>query len=180
MQTPHVLQFGNLSISARHNDNYVNATHLCQLGGKLFKNWNNSQNAGNMAIKESFVEHMFENLLEDENRQFLSNLLPLLREETNGEPSIKIGDKLYNSLHTKCMIIETSIIIGRSADNATWVHPLLAVSIAQWVSPAFSMQVDVWVHRLLRDRMVECKNETKGRLLEEIRDTRGKIASRRD
>jgi len=52
--------------------------------------------------------------------------------------------------------------------GTTWVHPLLAVRIAQWVSPTFALQVDIWVRKLLRDRIVEYKEEEIRKLKEDF------------
>jgi hypothetical protein len=36
-----------------------------------------------------------------------------------------------------------------SSDRATWVHPRVAINIAQWISPKFDVKVSAWVHELL-------------------------------
>jgi hypothetical protein len=35
-----------------------------------------------------------------------------------------------------------------STDRATWVHPRVAINIAQWISPKFDVKVSAWVYDL--------------------------------
>ena len=35
---------------------------------------------------------------------------------------------------------------GGSGDQGTWVHPKVAIHLAQWLSPEFAVQVTNWVH----------------------------------
>jgi hypothetical protein len=37
---------------------------------------------------------------------------------------------------------------GRNELRGTWVHPRLAVNIAQWISPEFDVQVSKWIYEL--------------------------------
>jgi hypothetical protein len=46
-----------------------------------------------------------------------------------------------------------------SADRATWVHPRVAINIAQWISPRFDVKVSAWVHELLVCGNVNYGNE---------------------
>ena len=41
-----------------------------------------------------------------------------------------------------------NISTGKNEDRGTWVHPRLAVKIAQWISPLFDVQVSEWVYEL--------------------------------
>ncbi len=34
-------------------------------------------------------------------------------------------------------------------DQATWVHPQVAINIAQWISPKFDVKVSAWIYELL-------------------------------
>lgn len=38
---------------------------------------------------------------------------------------------------------------GTPQDQGTWVHPRVAIRLAQWCSPRFAVQVDEWVEELL-------------------------------
>jgi chromosome segregation ATPase len=46
-----------------------------------------------------------------------------------------------------------------STDRATWVHPRVAINIAQWISPKFDVKVSAWVHELLVCGNVRYGNE---------------------
>ena len=37
---------------------------------------------------------------------------------------------------------------GRNGERHTWVHPQVAINIAQWISPEFDVQVSKWVYEL--------------------------------
>lgn len=37
---------------------------------------------------------------------------------------------------------------GSNDERATWVHPQVAINIAQWISPEFNVQVSKWVYEL--------------------------------
>ena len=41
-----------------------------------------------------------------------------------------------------------SITGGKNDDRKTWVHPQVAINIAQWVSPEFDVQVSRWIFEL--------------------------------
>ena len=49
----------------------------------------------------------------------------------------------------KQRIGELSIILGVGSGRPTWVHPYLAIQIAQWASPEFSIQVCIWVNSVI-------------------------------
>jgi len=34
---------------------------------------------------------------------------------------------------------------GRAENQGTWVHPDIAINLAQWLSPKFAVQVSRWV-----------------------------------
>jgi flagellar biosynthesis chaperone FliJ len=42
------------------------------------------------------------------------------------------------------------ITTGPNNNRGTWVHPDIAINLAQWVSPEFSVQVSKWVRRYLQ------------------------------
>jgi|688.fasta_scaffold139254_2 hypothetical protein len=49
---------------------------------------------------------------------------------------------------TREQLIE-SVTTGLNEDRMTWVHPRIAIQIAQWVSPEFALNVSEWVEKLL-------------------------------
>jgi hypothetical protein len=83
----------------------------------------------------------------------------------NATQLCKAGKKEYSNYikNTKSIEflteLESALLIRRaelikyenngSADRATWVHPRVAINIAQWISPKFDVRVSAWVHELL-------------------------------
>lgn len=41
-----------------------------------------------------------------------------------------------------------SITSGKNEDRKTWIHPDLAVQLAQWISPIFALKVSRWIREL--------------------------------
>lgn len=42
-----------------------------------------------------------------------------------------------------------SITTGLNDSRGTWVHPHIAINLAQWVSPMFAVKVSGWVARFI-------------------------------
>ena len=55
-----------------------------------------------------------------------------------GIPALDLIDKKIGGIH-----------------ESTWIHPDLAVQLAQWISPEFSLQVSRWIRTLFIDGKVE-------------------------
>jgi len=47
---------------------------------------------------------------------------------------------------------------GSNSERATWVHPQVAINIAQWVSPEFDVKVSGWVYEIMVTGKVDIKN----------------------
>ena len=39
--------------------------------------------------------------------------------------------------------------IGSNSERKTWVHPQVAINIAQWISPEFDVQVSRWIYQIM-------------------------------
>ena len=52
-----------------------------------------------------------------------------------------------------------SVAGGKNEDRKTWVHPKVAINIAQWISPEFDVQVSNWVFELMTTGKVELGKE---------------------
>lgn len=55
-----------------------------------------------------------------------------------------------NELSLKCKILTSKLIItvqgrGDKIQQGTWVHPYVAINLAQWASPKFAVAVSKWV-----------------------------------
>jgi hypothetical protein len=96
-----------ITVLAREGDGYINATQLCQAGGKLFASWKR-----------------------------LDSTLDLIK-----ELEIDTGIPQNNLIYIKR---------GNSQKitQGSWIHPDLAVQLAQWISPKFALQVSRWVREL--------------------------------
>ncbi len=44
-------------------------------------------------------------------------------------------------------------------DQGTWVHPYIAINLAQWCSPQFAVQVSKWVFELMNTGKVELETQ---------------------
>jgi len=95
-------------IQARASDGYINATQMCQAGGKRFNHW-------------------YELKSTDE---FISAL--------NRETGIPVSQLI-------------DVKKGNSSNFAqgSWIHPDLAVNLAQWISPVFGLRVSRWVREIV-------------------------------
>ena len=47
---------------------------------------------------------------------------------------------------------------GSIHERATWVHPQVAINIAQWISPEFDVKVSGWVYEIMVTGKVDVKN----------------------
>lgn len=47
------------------------------------------------------------------------------------------------------------------SDQSTWVHPRVAIHIAQWISPKFAVNVTGWIHKLLSTGSVKLERPVK-------------------
>ncbi len=47
---------------------------------------------------------------------------------------------------------------GSNSERATWVHPQVAINIAQWISPEFDVKVSGWVYEIMVTGKVDIKN----------------------
>lgn len=114
MMTLSQLTLNNVTIISRHPDHYVNATQLCQAGGKKFNDWYRLDST--------------------------KDLITVLSTDAGIPASVLVESKKD----------QTSIF-----RQGSWIHPDLAVQLAQWISPAFALQVARWVRGLFNDRVVQ-------------------------
>ena len=94
-------------ITSRPLDHYVNATHLCQAGGKKFNDW---------FMLESTTELINELSVD-------GGILP-------------------------SALVETTRGGNDKSKQGSWIHPDLAIQLAQWISPKFTIQVSKWMREL--------------------------------
>ncbi len=134
------LKLNDVVVISRSEDNYINATHLCQAGDKLFADW------------------------------FRLNTTKQLLTEAESDMGIPISQ-----------LIDIKKGNSNEFQQGTWIHPDLAIQLAQWISPQFALQVSKWVRtlfttgnvsidiQLLEDKNKEIKmKDNKIKLLENL------------
>jgi hypothetical protein len=113
------LTLNNVIIISRIEDNYINATQLCQAGGKKFNHWYSLD-----STKEIINE------LASETRIPVSQLVDIKKGNSN------------------------------DFNQGSWIHPDLAIQLAQWISSKFTLQVSKWIHKLFNNvKLLEDKNK---------------------
>jgi hypothetical protein len=102
-------------VGQRVSDGYINATAMCKAAGKKWNDYRRLQATG-----EFFDE--------------LSKALSILVDPVAGIPATEQFQALIISVQG-----------GSPALQGTWVHPQVAIHLAQWLSGAFAVQVSKWV-----------------------------------
>lgn len=134
-QVKQQLELNNIKIEHRESDNFINATQLCKAGGKEFGHW--------LELKSTkeLVKTLEETLIDE-----LSDLVI-----PNSQISNQISNNSDNEEVKNIGITLIDVKRGNSKkfSQGSWIHPDLAVALAQWISPAFAIQVARWVRELL-------------------------------
>ena len=130
------LTLNNIIITSRSDDNFINATQLCQAGGKQFNDW------------------------------YRLNTTKQLINEIESETGIPVSQLI-------------DIKKGNSSEfnQGSWIHPELAIQLAQWISPKFAIQVSKWIINLFTNGKVEITtklltdNKLKDQEIQLLKDT---------
>jgi hypothetical protein len=70
--------------------------------------------------------------------------------------------------------------IGSIHERATWVHPHVAINIAQWISPEFDVKVSAWVYEAMMTGKVDISNtKTYKEIQKENKTLKNKYVKRR-
>jgi hypothetical protein len=56
---------------------------------------------------------------------------------------------------------------GGNGERHTWVHPQIAINIAQWISPKFDVKVSAWIYEVMMTGKVDITNTKSYRKLQE-------------
>lgn len=118
------------AIICRESDGYINVTNLCKAGGRLFSTWRRK------TTTEEFLKILEEDIKSEYQKDTLAQLCT----------DILINTEIAQTDILELIKIETS---GLNENRGTWVHPKVAINIAQWISPKFDVQVTKWVYQLL-------------------------------
>jgi len=121
------LTLNNIVIESRPVDKYINATQMCKAGGKEMNHW------------LSLVS----------TKRLIETLKETLKDEADSRKDSDPGISL------------SLIDVKRGGDSkllnhGSWIHPDLAVLLAQWISPMFAIKVSRWVNRW---RRISASNE---------------------
>ena len=126
------LILNNIVITSRSIDNYINATQLCQAGGKKFNHWYSLDNTKQLIIELSNDTGI--NDLDYKLNKVTDTVIPV-----SGAHSLIQINKGGNNKN----------------NQETWIHPDLAIQLAQWLSPKFAIQVSKWIRQLFTNGTVE-------------------------
>lgn len=103
-------------IQRRASDGWVNATAMCQAGGREWFTYARSSRS----------------------QEYIAALAGSLGSPQNcGHPS-------SGSPQNPATVVIQSITTGPNEHRGTWIHPRLAVDLARWISPAFAVWMDGW------------------------------------
>lgn len=110
------------AIQRRPADGYVNATAMCQAGGKLWKNYHQNDRT------QSYIAALAASMAENRCGAAVA-----------GNPA----NLIHGSAGNPANLIQ-STVTGPNHLRGTWIHPRLAVDLARWISPAFAVWMDGW------------------------------------
>ena len=146
------ITLNGISVLARE-DGFINATAMCKAGGKQFKHWNSLES----------TKELIKALEETQNPEvgiptsgFSSAIL-----KTN----LKVGIPTFKNPETGIPVSANYQVIdikkggNDKKSQGSWIHPDLAVQLAQWISPTFALQVSKWVRELALTGSVIVGNE---------------------
>jgi len=126
-EKPMTLILNNNIIECRKSDGYINATQLCKAGGKKFGHWYRI----------------------DSTKQLI---LELAKKINNKDNTL---DESFIASNIQIWILNLVDAKVGGEHNSTWLHPDLAIQLAQWISPSFALQVSHWVRTLFTKGKVE-------------------------
>ena len=126
----------NLPVGQRQSDGYLNATAMCKTHKKKVADWLRLESTLELVVA----------LAEDLNTESFVNKAELL----------KGGESRLSKLVRISDFSDLVFVKKGSPENGggTWLHPDLAVQLAQWCSPKFAIQVSRWV----REWMLTAQN----------------------
>jgi hypothetical protein len=156
------ITLNGITILARE-DGFINATALCKAGKKEFKHWNSLESTKELikvlkdTLKNTDIQIEYwgkNNIVYQQNPQTgittdLNRSVGIATDLNNPNNQLSITN--YEVIH----IIKT----GPNDKRGSWIHPDLAVQLAQWISPSFALQVSKWVRELALTGSVVVGNE---------------------
>ena len=134
------ITLGGVEVISRQSDGYINASQLCKAGNKYYKDW----------------------FRLEKTKEFLTELSQELKIDILIDKSEKMGvGDISHPPNTNVRLIEINMGKSDVDDQSTWVHPRVAIHIAQWISPKFAVNVTGWIHKLLSTGSVKLERPVK-------------------
>jgi len=124
------INLNGIIVLSRPEDGFINATAMCKAGGKEFNHWNSLESTKELV-----------KALEDSQKLNVKNSLEII-EDIKDE--IETHDDFLNPGIPAFKNIQTT----KGKYGGSWIHPDLAVPLAQWISPKFSIKVSGWIREL--------------------------------
>ncbi len=140
------LNLEGFDVICRKSDGFVNASALCRAynatasrGRKEYNQWIVSKG------HQDFMVSLYCDIMNIKKDELRSSVMRKI------EPPRILGgseDEVHGMMTSLARSeLERYTDEGRY-DKATWVHPQVAIAIAQWISPDFAVRVSKWIYEL--------------------------------
>ena len=134
------ITLGGIEVISRQSDGYINSSQLCKAGKKYYADW----------------------FRLEKTKEFLTELSQELKIDILSDKIEKRGVReIPYPPNTNVSLIENNMGKSDVDDQSTWVHPRVAIHIAQWISPKFAVNVTGWIHKLLSTGSVKLERPVK-------------------
>ena len=124
------LLLNDIIITSRKEDNFINATLLCQAGNKRFNDW----------YRLNTTKELIKELKADMGIP-ISEIID--KKNMKADAGIPVSG-----------IIEINKGGNDKSNQGTWIHPDLSIQLAQWISPSFALQVSKWIRTLFSNGQI--------------------------
>ena len=176
------ISLNGISVLSRE-DGFINATAMCKAGNKKFNDWLRLESTKELieALEEAInCEVGIPTDLKNAETGIPVFAIPAFKNNNVEIPvdnNLKVDNSIFKirSAGIPADLIKYEVIHvvknGINDKRGSWIHPDLAVQLAQWISPIFSLQVSKWVRELALCGSVSIgKEKTSQQLLELQKD----------
>jgi hypothetical protein len=122
-------EVNGIKVEQRNADGFINGTAMCVAHGKKINDWLRTNEALNLFLA---LSHHFGLKINCENSRNL---------DAAGLSALK-----YAQIFPKLIISKAG---SPETGGGTWLHPDLAIQLAQWCNSTFALQVSFWVREWL-------------------------------
>jgi KilA-N domain len=133
--------FNGVAIGQRQSNGFINATAMCAAHGKKVDSW--------LRTQETF--NLFDALAAQANTDFNYSNLSDLDKAT-------LSASKYSRFFPELITVKRG---SPSNGGGTWLHPDLAIQLAQWCNPCFAIMVSRWVRECLAEQVKPIAEEPK-------------------